>query len=166
MSKAVQVELDEPFLHFASDHLASGLPSRRDPDGPFKWWGDVRPRFFDGYQRCIATLANAGNDLIVDHIIEFPDWRTELKTLLKPFDVFLVGVHCSLEELDRRERLRGDRWIGEGRSHVVDDGIHRFGPYDYDIDTTGREPSTMARELVRCWQRRKESVLFSDASAS
>ena len=164
LAKAIQLELDEPFLHFASDHLASGWPSRRDPEGAFKWWGDVRSRFFDGFQRCIATLASAGNDLIVDHIIEFPEWRAELRALLNPFDVFLVGVHCSLEELDRRERVRGDRWMGEGRSHVIDDGIHSFGPYDYEIDTTGREPSEIARELVQCWRTRTISVLLSDTS--
>ena len=86
----------------------------------------VRPRFFDGFQRCISTLASAGNDLVVDHIIECPAWRAELKALLQAFDVFLVRVHCSPEELDRREQVRGDRWIGEGRSHVVEDLRHRL----------------------------------------
>jgi len=162
----MQLELDEPFLQFGSDLLGVGLPARRDADGPFQWWGNVRPRFFDGFHRCIATLATAGNDLIVDHVIEFPAWRAELRGLLAPFDVFLVGVHCSLEELARRERARGDRWIGEGRSHVVDDGIHTFGPYDCEIDTTGREPSEMARELVQRWKGRTVSVLFNENLAS
>lgn len=166
LSKAIQEELDEPFLHFASDYLTLGLPARRDPDGPFQWWGNVRPRFFDGFQRCIAALSIAGNDLIVEHVIEFPEWRAELRGLLKSFDVFLVGVHCSLEELDRREQARGDRWIGEGRSHVVEDGIHNFGPYDCEVDTTGREPSEMARELVARWRARVVSVLFDEISAS
>lgn len=166
LAKAIQVELDEPFLHFASDILAAGLPARRDADGPFRWWGNVRPRFFDGFQRCISTLASAGNDLIVEHIIEFPAWRAELKARLQPFDVFLVGVHCSLDELDRRERVRGDRWIGEGRSHVVNDGIHNCGPYDWNLDTTGREPSEMARELLQRWRERTVSVLFDENPAS
>jgi chloramphenicol 3-O phosphotransferase len=42
--------------------------------------------------------------------------------------VFLIGVHCDLEEIDRRERARGDRRIGEGRAHVETDLIHAFGP--------------------------------------
>jgi chloramphenicol 3-O phosphotransferase len=71
LSRAIQCALDEPFLHFASDHLALGLPERRDTEGAFQWWGNVRSRFFDGFHRRIATLAAAGNDLIVDHIIEF-----------------------------------------------------------------------------------------------
>lgn len=84
----------------------------------------------------------------------------DLARLLAPFDVFLVGVHCSLDELDRREQVRGDRQIGEARSHVVDDGIHGFGPYDCEIDTTGKQPDVLARELIGHWQRRSRSVLF------
>lgn len=159
LSRAVQRALDEPFLHFSSDILAVGLPERRDPDGPFLWWGNVRPRFFDGFHRCIATLAAAGNDLIVDHVIEFPEWRAELRALLEPFDVFLVGVHCSLEELDRRERLRGDRRIGEGREHVEVDRIHELGPYDFELDTTSRAPADAAAEVVRRWRERSATVL-------
>src|SRR6187402_1803109 len=102
LARALQEVLDEPFLHLASDMLAVGLPERREPAGPFLWWGNVRPRFFDGFHRCIPVLATSGNDLIVEHIIEFEEWRATLTELLQPFDVFLVGVHCALDEIDRR----------------------------------------------------------------
>jgi chloramphenicol 3-O phosphotransferase len=77
LAKAMQQALPEPFLHVSSDHLvASGmLPARRDLDGPFAWWQQMRPRFFDGFHRCLPALAAAGNDLIVEHIIEFRAWR-------------------------------------------------------------------------------------------
>jgi chloramphenicol 3-O phosphotransferase len=159
LAREIQRALDEPFLHFASDYLAPGLPERRDPEGPFLWWGNLRPRFFDGFQRSIATFAASGNDLIVEHIIEFAEWRAELRRLLEPFDVFLVGVHCSLAEIDRRERARGDRTLGEGRSHVEVDGIHGFGPYDCEVETTGREPREVALEVIRRWKARTRSVL-------
>jgi chloramphenicol 3-O phosphotransferase len=120
LAKALQEALAVPFLHVSSDHLVvSGmLPARRDPDGPFAWWEQMRPRFFAGFHRCLPALAAAGNDLIVEHIIEFLPWRTELARLLDGLDVFLIGVHCDLAEIDRRERARGDRRIGEGRAHV------------------------------------------------
>lgn len=165
LSKAIQQQLEEPFLHFASDYLSPGLPARREKSGPFQWWGHVRSRFFDGFQQSIATFALAGNDLVVDHIIEFREWRIELSRLLAPFDVFLVGVQCTLGELERRERVRGDRYLGEGRSHI-DDGIHTFGPYDCEVDTTNRDPSEVASEVIRHWRRRSPSVLFDDNPAS
>jgi chloramphenicol 3-O phosphotransferase len=165
LSRAIQRALDEPFLHFGSDILALGLPERRDPEGPFLWWGNVRPRFFDGFQRCIASLAAAGNDLIVEHIIEFPEWRADLSQLLQPFDVFLVGVQCSLDEIDRREHLRGDRRIGEGREHVEVDRIHDFGSYDFEVDTTHRDPAQVATEVVQRWRERSTFVLGAGPSA-
>jgi chloramphenicol 3-O phosphotransferase len=164
LARAIQHSLDEPFLHFSSDYLALGLPERRDLAGPFQWWVQVRPRFFDGFQRSIASLATAGNDLIVDHIIEFAEWRTDLGRLLEGLDVFLVGVQCSLEEMERRERARGDRRAGESRSHI-EDGIHTFGPDDCDVDTTRREPNDVANEVIRRWAGRGESVLFRRGEA-
>ena len=78
----------ELFLHVSPDHLvASGmLPGRRDPDGPFAWWDQMRPRFFAGFHRCLPALAAAGNDLIAGHIIEFRacgrTWRGCSKALV------------------------------------------------------------------------------------
>lgn len=159
LARAIQRAFDEPFQHFSSDILAVGLPERREPSGPFLWWGNVRPRFFDGFHRCVAALALAGNDLIVEHIIEFPQWRAELAQLTRALDVFLVGVHCSLDEVDRREQLRGDRRIGEGREHIEVDRIHDFGPYDFEVDTTTRDTAEVAAEVVRAWHERSASVL-------
>jgi len=148
--------LAEPFLHVSSDHLVvSGmLPARRDREGAFAWWQQMRPRFFDGFHRCLPALAAAGNDLIVEHIIEFRTWREDLARMLEGLDVFLVGVHCDLAEIDRRERDRGDRRIGEGRSHVETDLIHTFGPYDLDVDTTNAIPDTLAESVLAAWRSR------------
>ena len=156
LAKAVQVALDEPFLHVSSDHLVAAgvLPHRREDGGPFDWWHQMRPRFFAGFHRCLPALALAGNDLIVDHVIEFASWRNDLAGLLAGLDVFLVGVHCDLDELDRRERQRGDRRIGEGRTHVIVDGIHTFGAYDLAVDTTAGVTPALATSLVRQWQQR------------
>jgi chloramphenicol 3-O phosphotransferase len=159
LARAIQAALDEPFLHCSSDLLAVGLPERRDPEGPFAWPGNVRSRFFAGFHRCVVALALAGTDLIVDHVIEFPEWRVDLTELLLPFDVFLVGVHCSLGEIERRERERGNRRIGEGREHVEIDRIHEFGPYDLEVDTTDRDPGVVAMEVIRHWRARSTSVL-------
>jgi chloramphenicol 3-O phosphotransferase len=159
LSRAIQAALDEPFLHCSSDILAVGLPARRAPEGAFDWWGNVRPRFFAGFHGCVAALAEAGNDLIVEHVIEFSEWRAELRELLLTFDVFLVGVHCSLGEIERRERERGDRRIGEARAHVEIDRIHEFGSYDFEVDTTDRDPGVVAAEVIRHWRARSTSVL-------
>jgi len=130
------------------------LPERRDDGGLFDWRLQVRPRFFAGFHRCLPALAAAGNDLIVDHIIEYPSWRTDLAELLAGVDVFLVGVHCDLTELDRRERERGDRRLGEGRTHIVTNKIHTFGPYDFEVDTTAGITAALIQSVINAWQAR------------
>ena len=49
--------LDLPFLLLSSDQLieAGMVPPRRDPTGPFAWVSQMRPRFFDGFHRCIPA---------------------------------------------------------------------------------------------------------------
>ena len=160
LSKSLQAELDDPFLHVSSDQfVAAGMfPSRRDDGGPFDWWHQVRPGFFAGFHRCLPALALAGNDLIVEHIMEFRSWRADLTVLLEGLDVFLVGVHCELDELDRRERLRGDRRLGEGRTHVEVDGIYTLGPYDFEVDTTAGIDAQLVRSVLAAWRRRVPSI--------
>ena len=157
LARHCQDLLEQPFLHISSDQLVDGgaLPRRREPTGPFAWTGHLRPLFFDGFHRCIPALASAGNNLLVDHIIEYRSWRLQLESLLDDFDVFLVAVRCDSKELDRRERLRGDRRPGEGRAHLEDNQIHQLGSYDYEIDTTGGVDTTLAGAVVDAWTQRQ-----------
>jgi chloramphenicol 3-O phosphotransferase len=155
LARALQAAMPGPFLHVASDQLTGMLPPRGAEGGPFDWWHQVRPRFFDGFHRCLPALAGAGNDLIVEHIIEFAAWRAQLADLLAGLDVFLVGVHCDLDVIDRRERQRGDRRLGEGRTHVLVDGIHTFGPYDLAVDTTAGVTPVLTSSVLAAWVARR-----------
>jgi chloramphenicol 3-O phosphotransferase len=147
--------LPGPFLRVSSDLFADGmLPARWDGDGPLDWWAASRGTFYSGFHHCLPALARSGNNLIVDHLIEQPGWRIELARLLENLDVFLVGVHCDLDELDRRERARPDRRPGEGRTHVVSDRVHSFGAYDHEVDTSAQAPHALAIEVVDAWHRR------------
>ncbi len=167
LATALQRALPEPFLHVSSDHLVDSgmLPERRNDGGPFDWWERVRPRFFEGFHRCLPALAQARNDLIVEHIIEFPAWRDHLAELLAGLDVFLVGVHCDLDEIDRREKARRDRAIGEGRTHVETDLIHTFGPYDLDVDTTAGVSPAVVTSVLDAWNARGDDRAFQRNAA-
>ena len=102
-------------------------------------------------------MTSLGNNLIVDHIIEQEQWLADLVGLLAPFDVFFVGVHCPLPELERRERHRGDRRIGEARTDFH--SVHRFTEYDLDIDATQPTEGNAAR-LITAWQSRSRPTAF------
>ena len=109
--------LERPYFYLSSDQFveANILPrvDRESSEGIWAW-KNVRPGFFDAFHNCNAGFARAGNDVIVEHVIEFRCWYENLAELLSPFDVFYVGIHCDLIELERREKRRGNRTIGEG----------------------------------------------------
>jgi chloramphenicol 3-O phosphotransferase len=158
LARSLQQELPEPFLHWSFDHLRASnvLPMARIRNSELDW-ARMRPAVFDGFHRSLPAFAMAGNNLIVEHIIEQEQWLIDLLELLAPFDVFLVGVHCPMAELEHRERQRNDRRPGEARKdfHTV----HRFMTYDLEIDATEPIDGNVAR-VVMNWQARKRPTAF------
>ncbi len=146
LAKALRERLPEPFCHYASDQLAdAGFRTiRRRTHGE-------RARFFDGFHRSIVGFAEAGNDLLVEHIVEEQVWAEQLQALLAPFDTFWVGVHAPIAELERRERERGDRSIGEAQFHLK---THGYCRYDVEIDTT-RPLDEVIAAIETAWRGRK-----------
>ncbi len=159
---ALQARLDEPYWHFSIDHFRQGgvLPERRIERGDFAW-PEMREAFFEGFHRCLPALAEAGNNLVVEHIVETDAWMNRLLQLLAPFDVFFVGLHCPLPELERRELLRGDRRIGEARrDHAIVHALVRaFGAYDVEIDTMQPLAENVDKVLGE-WQTRTHPNAF------
>jgi chloramphenicol 3-O phosphotransferase len=159
LARALQEQLDEPFLRFSWDlFLFTGevLPKKRDHSEKFAW-AKMRPHVLDGYFRCIAALAQAGNSLIVDHVMETSDQRETLANILAPFDVFYVGVHCPLLELERREKQRGDRRSGDARRDF--ETVHNHGPYDAEVDAT-KPSDENAAMLALAWKSRQPQSVF------
>jgi chloramphenicol 3-O phosphotransferase len=158
LSGALQERLEEPFWHFSIDHLVAAriLPSERIRSGEFPW-SEMRPCFFDGFHHCLPALAGAGNNLIVEHIVETAEWMRRLVRILSPFDVFFVGIHCPLPELERRERARGDRPIGDARKDF--EIVHTFGQYDVEVDSTDPVEQNAAT-VISAWKARKRPSAF------
>ena len=132
LARGLQAALDEAFWHISIDHLiaANVLPKARIESGAFPWC-ELRPGFFDGFHRCLPALAAAGNNLIVEHIVETEEWMHRLLRLLSGFDVFFIGLHCPLAELERRELERGNRRIGEARTDF--ETTHALCTYDFEV---------------------------------
>jgi chloramphenicol 3-O phosphotransferase len=80
-----------------------------------------------------------------------------LAELLGPFDVFFVGIHCPLEELERRERARSDRPPGDARRDF--ETIHRHAIYDLEIDAM-RPPVDNVATIIAAWRRRSAPLAF------
>ena len=134
IAKALQAKLDAPFLHLSIDHLrdADVLPMSRFQSGDFAW-SHHRAAIFDGFHGALAAFADAGNDLIVEHILDEPRWIARLTSAFANHDVLFVGVHAKRTNLIAREKQRGDRELG---SAARDDKIvHQGRHYDLDIQS-------------------------------
>ena len=158
IARELQARIDTPFLHYSIDHFreAGVLPMARITSGEFDW-KPLREPFFEGFHSSLPAFAQAGNNLIVEHIVETDAWLRRLVELLGGYDVFLVGVHCPLDELERRERGRGDRPVGGARRDY--ETIHELTAYDLDLD--GREPpEANAHRLIAAWKARTRPSVF------
>lgn len=158
LAQGLQAALDEPFWHFSIDHLiaAKVLPKARIDNAEFPW-RTLRPHFFEGFHRCLPALAIAGNNLIVEHIVETEAWMRRLLRLLEPVDVFFVGVHCPLPELERRELERGNRRVGEARADF--ETTHTFGQYDFEVLSTSPLDDNV-KAVIAAWKTRQRPSAF------
>jgi chloramphenicol 3-O phosphotransferase len=158
LARAIQARIDTPFWHISIDHLRDSgvLPTARIKSGEFDWRA-MREAFFLGFERSLLAYVEAGNALIVEHIMESEAWLLRLADMLAGHDVFFVGVHCALEELERRERERGDRPVGDARRDFH--RIHSYCIYDFEVDAM-QERDANAEAIIAAWQSRMRPTAF------
>ncbi|NIZ10182.1 chloramphenicol phosphotransferase CPT family protein [Pseudooceanicola sp. HF7] len=165
-AKAIQGLVELPFWHISIDHLRDSgvLPTDRIDRQEFLW-SDLRKPFFAGFHASLAACAKAGNNLIVEHILDTPDWVPELKNLLAPFDVLFVGLHCELEELKAREFARGDRPFGSAKQDYHT--IHAGRVYDIEVNGQANVEEN-AQAILEFWRsglRQSEFTVSEKGSA-
>jgi len=158
LAKGVQNAIDAPFWHISIDHLRDSgvLPSTRLKSGEFSW-KDMRQQFFNGFHLSLGAYASAGNNLIIEHILDTEGWHEELAVLLAPYDMFFVGVHCALPELIRREKARGDRPAGSAERDY--NSIHQNVQYDLEIQSEGNVGDNVDR-VISAWKARRSPSAF------
>jgi chloramphenicol 3-O phosphotransferase len=153
LALALQKQLNLPFIRFSFDLFLDhkAFPLEQIKSGKFSW-EQMRPSVFRGLHQCLPALASAGNNIIFDHIIETKAWLYELVSLVSELDVFFVGVHCSLPELERREMQRGDRRPGEARQDF--EIVHSIPTYDLEINSEHPLEENVTF-LIQAWKERK-----------
>jgi len=148
LAAALQAAADRPLFRFSLDFYFFGPILPRRGEGLFEW-KPMRQRLFTGYFHSLAAFANAGNDLVVDHIFETQADYEEMMAALDGLDLFIVGVHCPIEELERRERERGDRPVGDARRDL--ETVHTFCAYDFEVDSS-KPPGDNAQLILAAWE--------------
>ncbi|MFD1344649.1 chloramphenicol phosphotransferase CPT family protein [Litorisediminicola beolgyonensis] len=158
LARAVLEASDTPFLRLSIDTLRDGgalFPASRS------LWAEHRPKVFDGLHHAIAAFADAGNDLIVEHIFDSPGWHGELAALLKAHRVVFVGLLTAPDVLAAREVARGDRQPGSALADSAH--VHLGRRYDLELDGVAPPQVNAAEVLAALSRMGKGESRFFDA---
>lgn len=160
LSKALQEALPEPYMHLSLDGLFYMYPKRflsANTPTEAEILNRLIPAVVSGLHRTVVGLAEAGNNVIVDHVLQEDGWLQECLKCWKGISVYFVGVKCDLAIVTEREAKRGDREKGLARSQY--DQVHRHGLYDYVIDTTNQNAEECAGQIINAMAN-AESYVF------
>lgn len=158
IAKSLQKQLSAPHLLTGIDDAFAILPTQlhnnsrgfffdRSADGHVRLnFGEYGLATLKSHYRSSAAIANSGANLILDEVILTSDLRNDWLHVLENLDVFWVGVHCDLEELERREIARGDRMTGQARGQF--NIVHTDMTYNLEVDTTNTVSSACATQII------------------
>ncbi len=100
-----------------------------------------------GYYKCARVLADAGHSLVLDNAVITETAAKELYANFSELKLIVIGVICSTIELDRREKRRGDRTLGEAASQQAT--VHKYLKYDFTVDSSSSTPKEIAEEIIK-----------------
>jgi chloramphenicol 3-O phosphotransferase len=109
------------------------------------------------FHRNLAMFSDKGVNLIVDQILHDEDTLKDCAEILENYPVFIVGVHCPAEELERREKARGNRTIGQAVRQL--DFVHQQNEvYDIEVNTHQMSLEANAQVIVDILLQTEEHV--------
>lgn len=181
IAKNLQEILDEPYFHINIDLILDMAPKKLlavDPKpndsatNGFYWvtqmnkherylqakTGDIGVKMVNSIYSFVREIINNKVNIIIDDV--FID-KNRLKTNLNSIGgnlVYLIGVHCSLEQLESREKLRKNRRVGEARGQAK--YVHSGVTYDLNVDTSINSTSECAAKIANYLFDNKDPQAF------
>jgi chloramphenicol 3-O phosphotransferase len=151
ISRQLLADFETPWFHMGADMFGAMRAEQRthelDPAGIRK----VLHRTRAGFHRAVAGMAQAGNDIVMDHVLS-ESWRlNDLLVVMAEIDVIFVGVHCAAADLRQRETGRRDRSIGTAIGQAVK--VHSHGLYDIEVNTSAASAEACSGQIRDYLQR-------------
>lgn len=110
----------------------------------------------------MGAFYEAGNDLIVDHVLQEEEWYRECINICKGKRAYFIGVECPLDIINEREKKRGDRPIGMAKHQYS--RIHGEGIYDVKVDTSILSPEECAKKIYAYIEENPKPEAFDKLS--
>lgn len=132
LARAIQKKLSEPYFWLANDSFCDMIPETFwDADQP-----EAEYQALSLLGKTVKLFADNGKNVIVDTVMiteQKHDLFKEYVHLLREYPVCFVHVTCSIPELQRREKERGDRSIGQAVGQIP--MLNPQDTYDITVDT-------------------------------
>ena len=168
LARALQQELDLPFLHISLDKFIGMMPEKLNnweggssPLG-FSWkssldntghpiqqlqMGPYAKKISAAFREIALTLAKLGHHMIIDDVAFGKPDVDRWKETLKGYPVLWVGITAPLELLEERERKRGNRIAGSARAQYSQ--VHEGVSYDLEFDISKKSLESIARKICQ-----------------
>jgi chloramphenicol 3-O phosphotransferase len=161
IAMALQEKLLPPFMYVSIDNFFHLYPEKLlnpTTQEEVEIISALVPSVISGMQRCVAALAQSGNNVLVDHVLQEEKWLKECVDTWTGLEVFFVGVKCPLEITEKREKERGDRTIGTARYQFK--RVHAHHLYDIELDTSLLTVQECVTRVIDLLQNKPEELAF------
>lgn len=166
LAKALQEKLAEPFMVVSLDGFFHLYPKKflnLTTQAEADVITDLIPAVISGMHRCVAALAQAGNNVLVDHVLQEDGWLNECVAIWDGLEVFFVGVKCPLEVTEKREKERGDRTVGTARHQY--ERVHAHACYDLEVDTSVLSVEECVARILALMKNKPDESAFQKLKA-
>lgn len=132
LSRSLQKKLPEPYFWLANDSFCDMVPEAF-------WEADQPEAEYQALSllgKTVKLFSDQGKNVVVDTVMiteQKHDLFQEYVHLLRGYPVCFVHVTCPLDELQRREKERGDRSIGQAEGQLP--MLNPQDTYDLTVDT-------------------------------
>jgi chloramphenicol 3-O phosphotransferase len=166
IAKALQEKLVEPYMHVSVDDFINMYPEKflnPTSEAEAVILSHLLFSAISGFHKCVAVLAQTGNSVIVDHVLQEDGWLKECVESWQDLDVLFVGVRCPLALTEKREKERGDRNIGTARYQF--ERVHSHGVYDLEVDTSVLDVKDCVARIMLLVSRKPKKLAFKELLA-
>jgi len=144
LTKSLQEKLTEPYCWLSVDNFLNTIHEKfRSSEYRISLRQTLR-----AMHHTIKLFSDMGLNVIVDHVLEKQEWLDECVEILHENPVLFIHVTCPLEELQRREKERGDRRIGQAENQLS--LLKPKDTYDITVDTSKEKCVDEIIEILNC----------------
>jgi len=100
---------------------------------------------FGLFSQSVADMCRTQYPIIIDTVFERAEYFQSTMGAIQNRKIYLIGIHCSVSELEIREKHRGDRRIGLAAEQF--NIVHENMTYDLEVDTSTQTAEECASKI-------------------